>query len=217
MFTDQMRKRLTMFGVMVILAGILSILGLQASLYFNGHRILLNRPEAAYIPSVIGEAVAQADFNQAAHLTLAPVSSNGTFVDFEGMSAGEAFTNGRPTILFLQPAELCQIRYCRPPAEMAQEVQYRYQGDVNFVYVSTYAVPDDMRTQSYPHLPYANWGVYPVPPYSDWLPEPTMTEFGLNLEAPMMLVVDSGSNLVYGGGESVQIDELEPYLQDLLG
>jgi len=217
MFTDQMRKRLAMFGVMLILAGVLSVLVLQASLDIEPQRNLLKGLDALYgVPSVIGVdvAVAQDDHTQPTHLTLAPVSSNGTFADFEGMSPGEAFTNGKPTILFVQPAELCQIRYCRPPADMTQEVQDRYHGDVNFVYVPTYAVPADVRPQSYLQLPYANWGIYPVPSYSDWLPKPTMTEFGLNLEAPMLLVIDSGGNLIYRGGEFVQMAELEPYLQD---
>ena len=40
-----------------------------------------------------------------------------------------------------------------------------------------------------------------------------MTEFGLNLEAPLVLVVDSGGNLVYRGGEFVSVAELEPYMQ----
>ena len=69
---------------------------------------------------------------------------------YDSLSPAEALTNGRPTLFYFQPYELCQIRYCRQPANIAGQVQARYQDQVNFVTVAAYALPDYKGAEPYP-------------------------------------------------------------------
>jgi hypothetical protein len=80
-----------------------------------------------------------------------------------------------------------------------------------------YAIPGDEVSEDVLQPTYDNWDVWPVPPFSDWLPEPTTTWFGLGLEAPEVVLVDGDGYGVHHETETFQMTELEPYVQQLLG
>lgn len=208
----QVRKRLATFTVMVIGATLLAL-----TLMFTGFSLdsLVDLPEEVQVSSVT--AVTERENVQQAIPTIERDPMADSFPAFESMSPADALTNGKPTLLFFQPYELCQSRYCRNPALLADELQAGYQDGVNFVYVTTYAMPDYDGPEPYPQLLYHNWDLYPVGSYSEWLPKPTMTENGLSLEAPVVLLIDSSGNRVYQGDEFSTIDEIEPDLQVLIG
>ncbi len=133
------------------------------------------------------------------------------------MSPAEAMANGQPTLYFFQPAEICQVRYCRQAEQIAAELVERFQDRVNFMPVTGYATRGDHVPDGVPRLAFDKWDVWPVPPISDWLPEPTTTWFGLGLEVPEVVLVDGDGYGVYHGTETFQMAELEPYVQQLLG
>ena len=208
----QLRKRLVALSIMVMVATFLAISLMITGLSLDSLDFLTEEIEVSSVT-----AVTESDHIQPVKAPIGQNPNTESSPVFESMSPAEALTNGKPSLFFFQPYELCQTRYCRQRATIADELQAHYQDEVNFVYVTAYAIPvdNDMETQT--PLLYDNWDLYPVPPISDWLPRPSITEFGLGLAGPVAVLVDSDGHLVYQGDEFVTIDELEPDLQVLLG
>jgi len=138
---------------------------------------------------------------------------NTPITDFDHMSPAEASGNGKPTLYFFTPAELCQIRYCRQAEEVGRSLQAHYQDRINFVPVTVHAIADYDGSEPYPQLMYENWDIWPTAPYSTWLPKPTMTAVGLGLAGPEAVLVDRESQLVYRGGEFFELAMLAGYLK----
>ena len=208
----QIHKRLVAFGVIVIGATILSLTLMFAGLSIDSLGVSSNEIHVSAVMAVTDSS----DTQQAIPIIERDPMAD-SFPAFDSMSPAEALTNGKPTLFFFQPYELCQNRYCRHPASMADELQAGYQDSVNFVYVTAYAkiAHDDSKTQQ--PLLFDNWDLYLVPPIADWLPRSSITEFGLSLEAPVAFLIDSTGNLVYQSDEFFTMDELEPDLRVLLG
>jgi hypothetical protein len=207
----QLRKRLVALSKMVMVATFLSITLMAAGLSLDSLDFFTEKIEVSSVT-----AVTESDHIRP---VMAAIGHNPTIESsplFESMSPAEALTNGKPSLFFFQPYELCQTRYCRQPATIADELQAHYQDEVNFVLVTAYAIPADNDMETQPPLLYDNWDLYPVPPISDWLPQPSITEFGLGLAGPVAVLVNGDGHLIYQGNEFVTIDELEPELQVLL-
>ncbi len=200
MTSGQLRNRSATFGLMVTVAAILAI-SLQLT-DFNpvvairtGTAPDNSRPVAGATP-------------REPMLDIGP--------SFDSMSPAEALSNGRPTLFFFQPYALCQSRYCGQPQLMADEVRAHYQDEVNFVYVMAYEQAAGKQVADDAFLLLDNWDLYPVPPYADWLPRPTVTESGLGLKAPVVLLIDQNGYQVARGSEYFNLAEFESELDDLL-
>ncbi len=128
-------------------------------------------------------------------------------------SPAAALTSGRPSVFLFYPVEICQLRYCRPPEWIDAGLTRRYEDKVEFVTVRTYVTQSAVIST----LQMENWDLYPVPPYSDWLPKPAPTWLGFGLgAAPVLLVIDAEGELVYEGDESTAVAEIAPALDGLL-
>jgi hypothetical protein len=143
-----------------------------------------------------------------------PVSDQTSRLD--EITPAVALANGQPSLFYITPAEVCQIRACPSTAEIAGRLPARFRDRLNFVPVSMHAVQPGVSAEPYAHLGYSDWNLYPTAPQPDWLPAPKLTPFGLGLEAPVVLLVDSQGRLVYRTGEDFSPAELEPYLQNIL-
>jgi hypothetical protein len=200
MTSGQLRKRGAAFGMMVTVATILAI-SLQLT-GFNPVAAITARLDNDNIQPVANATPRE------------PMIDTG--LSFDSMSPAEALSNGRPTLFFFQPYELCQSRYCGQPQTMADAVQAHYQDDVNFVYVMAYerAAGDHVADDAL--LLFDNWDVYTVPPYSEWLPQPTITESGLGLKGPVALLIDQYGYQIAQSNEYFNLAEFESELDDLL-
>jgi len=112
-------------------------------------------------------------------------------------SPAVAMANDRPTVFFFIPSELCQSQYCLPPWYVESLIQERYTNQVNFIAVEVRSLPYDSEPEAYSMLPYANWNLYPVAPFSELLPELSLTDYGLGLENSTVRLVDRDGQLVY--------------------
>ena len=65
-----------------------------------------------------------------------------------------------------------------------------------------------------PTFIYADWDLYPVKPYSDWLPQATMTEFGWGLEETHVVLVDADSQMQHDCGGYFDMNALNAYLTE---
>lgn len=101
----------------------------------------------------------------------------------DGMTPAQAVGSDNPTVLYFYPFEMCQIRYCRQPADVAAQFSEHYGDNLNFVAVTTYAAKSGDVT-------FGNWDLYLVPPYDQWVPEFSETPFGRGLQSPVAVLVD---------------------------
>ena len=118
------------------------------------------------------------------------------------MSPAAVMASDRPTVFFFIPSEICQSQYCLPPWYVEALIQERYAGQVNFIAVEVRSLPYDSEPEAYSMLPYANWNLYPVAPFTELLPELTLTDYGLGLENSTVRLVDKDGQLVYESGSA---------------
>ena len=117
------------------------------------------------------------------------------------MSPAQAAVSGNPTILYFYPFEMCQIRYCRQPAGMAAQLREKFGESVDFVAVTTYA-------GRLGGMALANWDLYLVPPYDEWVPEMSDTVFGVGLNAPVVVLVDEQGHKLGEFDEFLAFDQI---------
>lgn len=125
------------------------------------------------------------------------------------MTPAQAAVTGKPTVLYFYPFEMCQIRYCRQPADVASELEQSFGASVNFVAVTSYA-SDEKEDSS---LTFDNWDLYLVPPYDEWVPESEQTVFGQGLEAPVTILVDGTGRRVAQDSEFITVAEIAELLE----
>lgn len=132
------------------------------------------------------------------------------------MSPAAAMVSDRPTVFFFIPSELCQSQYCLPPWYVEDLVQESYAGQVNFIAVEVRSLPYDSEPEAYSMLPYANWNLYPVAPFTELLPELTLTDYGLGLESSTVRLVDKDGQLVYESGSAFSSETFMASLSRLI-
>jgi hypothetical protein len=132
------------------------------------------------------------------------------------MNPATAMTSDRPTVFFFIPSEVCQSQYCPPPWRVEALIQERYSGQVNFIIVEVRSLPYDGEPEAYPMLPYANWNLYPVAPFTELLPELSLTDYGLGLESSTVRLVDRDGQLVYEAGAAFSAESFMVSLSRLI-
>jgi hypothetical protein len=132
------------------------------------------------------------------------------------MNPAAAMANDKPTVFFFIPSELCQSQYCLPPWYVESLIKERYAKQVNFITVEVRSLPYDGEPEAYSTLPYANWNLYPIAPFSELLPELSLTDFGLGLESSRVRLVDKDGQLVYETGSAFSADEFMAILGRLM-
>lgn len=123
------------------------------------------------------------------------------------LSPAGALANGNPSMFFFYPTEMCQIRYCRQPYMVADQLVGHFGHQVNFVPVS-------MKSDETGETVYTNWDLYPVEPFSEWMPEVTHTDD--SLAHVNVVLVTAGGEVVYEADELFTWEELNPYIKKML-
>ncbi|NCF69777.1 MAG: hypothetical protein GWP61_27845 [Chloroflexi bacterium] len=135
----------------------------------------------------------------------------------EKMSPAAAYSNGRATLFFYTPVEMCQIMYC-PQAQLLQaDLQKAFGAQLNFVPVNVNALTGDNIDQAGISAALDNWDLYPVGDIAEWLPQMEETQFGTGLNAPTIVLVDVDGNVQYKGSQNMTASSLETHITQLLG
>lgn len=121
----------------------------------------------------------------------------------------EVIGSGRLTLIFFTPVELCQIRYCLQPEQVAKELAIHYPKQVNLVVVPVYAIDVPAK----PQFPLVDLGIYLVEPYVHWLPELAQTTVGWGIVAPELVLVDDAGMVLYRMQETFDVAALGPFMR----
>ena len=138
-------------------------------------------------------------------------------LNYSMLSPAQALSNGKPTVFFFYPVDTCRNQYCRQPWKVAGELQTGFGDQVNFVGVAINSMTYGPDPISSPEYNLANWDVYPVEPYAEWLPEVIHTASENGLPEPRIVLLDSAGKMVYEGHEFFPWAEIETHIVSLLG
>ena len=130
--------------------------------------------------------------------------------NWHSVDLSEILANGKPTLILFTPVEMCQIRYCLQLATVKERLTEHYTGQINLVEALVYAVD----TVDKPRLPMVNLGVYLVEPYANWVPEMVHTQFGWEIDAPNITLVNASGYVVYHSDDPSMLKELTNILED---
>ena len=129
------------------------------------------------------------------------------------LSASEALAADEPVLFVFTPADKCARQYCLNADVVQHQVMAELQNGVNVVDVPVYGfyIYTDGTP---PSFIYADWDLYPVKPFSDWLPQAEMTEFGWGLEETHVVLVDEDGQMEHDFGGLLDMDTLDAYLAE---
>ncbi len=133
----------------------------------------------------------------------------GLYRGSSSMSPAQAAVDGKPALLYFYPFEMCQIRYCRQPADLKSELEEAFGDRLNFVPIMTYAGGRNGKSL----MTFDNWDLYPVPPYDEWVPQAEATIFGHGLDAPVTVLVDETGQRAAQASEFVNVAEIGEMLK----
>lgn len=95
------------------------------------------------------------------------------------LSASAALATGKPVLFVFTPIEECAVHYCLTADVVERQVADSYGDQIHVVEIPVYA--GHVYTDGTPPPLFADWDLYPVASFADWLPQAELTDFGWGL------------------------------------
>lgn len=150
---------------------------------------------------VISSALLLVTFLFAHRLLPGRANAATTAASREGLSAGAALVNDKPTLFVFFPVEQCTIKYCLTAVSLDQWVTELYGDRINVVEVPV--LSGHVHHNGTPPPLFVDWDIYPVPSFAEWMPEAELTDLGWGLKDSQVVFVSADQDRNHQFGSSV--------------
>ena len=125
----------------------------------------------------------------------------------ERLSASAALATGKPVLFVFTPIEECAIHYCLTAGFVERQVADGYGNQIQVVEVPVHAA--HVYTNGTPPALFADWDLYPVEPFGEWLPQAELTDHGWGLTQTRIVFVSADHENYYEFDNGVDMPMLE--------